>query len=497
MRPAAGGTFRAVPQPPEPVRDLDWPPERARALAEGAVDLWEELLAGLRERPVTRAWREEEVRAAVEVDVPHEPLGDEAVLAYLRRLLLEQSVYLGHPGFLAYICGAGTVPGPVADLLAAAVNQNVGGWRISPGATEIELQCTRWLAARLGLPGTAGGHFVTGGAMANLIGLKAARDAVLPSAVEKGVDRPLAIYASEEAHAVIARAADMLGLGRGALRVVPVDERLRMRVDALEAMLDEDDAQPMAIVGTAGTTTTGAIDPLPALADLAAAHGAWFHVDAAYGGAAVLADDLRPLLAGIERADSLAIDPHKWLYVSTPCGCVLLRDHGRLGPSFAADASYIWMAEEARQGLDIAQTGPDFSRGFLALKVWLSLLAHGEAAYARRISHDAALARYLAELVEAHPNFELLCPPSLSICCFRFVSDGLSDVALHDLNQRLVTAVQGDGRVYCSNAVVHGRFGMRACIVNFRTEAEQMRLLLEVAAEHAARLVLDAPRRAS
>jgi glutamate/tyrosine decarboxylase-like PLP-dependent enzyme len=244
----------------------------------------------------------------------------------------------------------------------------------------------------------------------------------------------------------------------------------------------------MAIVATAGTTTTGAIDPLPALADLAAAHGAWFHVDAAYGGAAVLADDLRPGLAGIERADSLAIDPHKWLYVSTPCGCVLLRDHGRLGPSFAADASYIWMAEQARQGLDVAQTGPDFSRGFLALKVWVSLLAHGRAAYGRRISHDAALARYLGELVEAHPDFELLCPPSLSICCFRHVREGASEAELTTLNERLVTAVQADGRVYCSNAVVHGRFGLRACIVNFRTEAEQMEQLLDVAAEHAARL---------
>jgi glutamate/tyrosine decarboxylase-like PLP-dependent enzyme len=470
------------------VRDLDWPAERGRALADGAVELWAELLAGLSERPVTRAWREEEVRAAVRVDVPDEPLGDDELLAYLRALIFEQSVYIGHPGFMAYICGAGTVPSPVADLLAAGVNQNLGGWRISPGATEVELQCTRWLAACLGLPETAGGHFVTGGALANLIGLKAARDAALPGAVEHGVQRPLAIYASEEAHAVIGRAADILGLGRNAVRAVPVDEQLRMRPDVLRAMIEQDDAQPMAIVGTAGTTGTGAIDPLPALADTAAAHGAWFHVDAAYGGAAVLAEDLKPLLSGIERADSLAIDPHKWLYVSAPCGCVLLRDHGRLGPSFAADASYIWMAEQARQGLDFAQTGPDFSRGFLALKVWVSLLAHGRTAYGRRISHDAALARYLGELVEAHPDFELLCPPSLSICCFRLVRDDCSDDELRTLNERLVTAVQADGRVYCSNAVVHGTFGLRACIVNFRTEAEEMELLLDVATEHAARL---------
>ena len=324
--------------------------------------------------------------------------------------------------------------------------------------------------------------------MANLVALKVARDAALPGAREMGVDRPLAVYASEEAHAVIARAADVLGLGRAAVRAVPVDEELRMRPDALEDMLDADDATPMAVVATAGTTATGAIDPLPVLAEIAAARGAWFHVDAAYGGAAVLAEDLRPLLAGIERADSLAIDPHKWLYVPTPCGCVLLRDRARLVEAFAADASYVWIAEDARQGLDLAQTGPDFSRGFLALKVWVSLLAHGRTAYGRRISHDAALARYLGELVEAHPDLELLCAPSLSICCFRFVREGLAEAELDALNQRLVSAVQADGRVYCSNAVVHGRFGLRACIVNFRTEAEDLDLLVDVVAEHAGRL---------
>ena len=178
--------------------------------------------------------------------------------------------------------------------------------------------------------------------------------------------------------------------------------------------------RPLAVCGTAGTTTTGSIDPLHALADLAAAHGAWFHVDAAYGGAVVLSDELRGLVAGIERADSIAVDPHKWLYTAQSAGCVLLRDFGRLSASFHADASYIWLDEAARHGVDFAMHGPQFSRGFAALKVWVSLLAHGRAAYGRRIAHDAALARYLGELVAEHPDFEPMCPPRLSICCFRY-----------------------------------------------------------------------------
>ena len=204
----------------------------------------------------------------------------------------------------------------------------------------------------------------------------------------------------------------------------------------------------------------------------------------------MLADELRPQLAGIERADSIAVDAHKWLYTPLLGGCVLVRDVRHLTASFATDPTYIWLDEDLRQGVDFTMQGPDFSRGFAALRIWLSLLAHGRAAYGRRIAHDVALARYLGELVEEHPDFELMTPVSLSICCFRYAPVALreDDEALDRLNQRLLTAVMGDGRVYCSNAVLNGRFCLRACIVNFRTEAEQLELLLEVAGEHGARL---------
>ena len=287
---------------------------------------------------------------------------------------------------------------------------------------------------------------------------------------------------------VIRRAADMLGLGAAAVRSVPLDGEQRMRVDALEAAIEGDvagGALPVAVVATAGSTTTGSIDPLPEVAEVARRHGLWLHVDAAYGGAAALADDLRPLLAGLEQADSVAVDPHKWLYTPQSGGCVLVRDGAALARSFHADASYVWLDEAVRTGVDLAMHGPQFSRGFAALKIWVSLLAHGSAAYGRRISHDAALARYLGELVAEHPDFELMVPPRLSICCFRHRPAGWAhgEEALDRLNERLLTAIHADGRAYCSNAVIGGRFGLRACIVNVRTEAADVERLLAVAAE--------------
>jgi glutamate/tyrosine decarboxylase-like PLP-dependent enzyme len=301
---------------PEPIRDLDWDAAKARAFADGATDIWEELLRSLPTLPVSRRVTEAEVHAAVALDVPVEPMPKDDLLAYLRDVVLEHSMYPGHPRFYAYISGAGTVPGAVADLLAAGLNANLGGWRLSPAATEIELNLTRWFADRFGLPDTAGGLIVSGGAMANFVALKAARDRTAGWDVRRDGARdgpPLAIYESAEAHVVNDRAADMLGLGTAAVRHVAVDDSYRMRVEALRDAIKTDrdhGVRPIAVVGSGGTVATGSIDPLGEIADVCTDERLWFHVDAAYGGPAVLADDLRPQLAGIERADSIAFDPH-------------------------------------------------------------------------------------------------------------------------------------------------------------------------------------------
>ncbi|MGZ4242248.1 MAG: pyridoxal phosphate-dependent decarboxylase family protein, partial [Actinomycetota bacterium] len=347
------------------------------------------------------------------------------------------------------------------------------------------------------------GLLTSGGAMANFIGLKAARD------FKAGFDTrarglhggpPMTVYTSEEVHSVVDRAADMIGIGTEAVRHLPIDDCFRVRAQDVRGAIEADlaaGARPIAIVGSAGSVATGSIDPLNDLADLAEEFGLWFHVDGAYGGPGILADDLRPLYGGIERADSIAFDPHKWLYTPHSGGCVVVRDMQRLPDAFSVQASYIYQDLEATgRGQDIAQLGPQFSRGFQALKVWVSLLAHGRAAYARRIGHDAALARYLDARATERPDFEVMAPTVLSICCFRYVPEGLPDGPGRDgyldrLNEQVMTQLQLDGRAYCSNAVLRGRFTLRACIVNFRTEAAEIDKLLDVAAEIGARIDRD------
>jgi glutamate/tyrosine decarboxylase-like PLP-dependent enzyme len=485
---------------PEPFRDLDWDPQRARAFADRTVDLWQELLERLPEMPITHGEDWGTVRDAVTREIPEGPLDDDELFAYLREVVFEHSTFPGHPRFMAYVSGAGTVPGVAADLLAAGVNMNAGGWMLAPSALEIELHLTRWFARQFGMPETAAGIVVSGGAMANFIALKVARDRgagwdVRAQGMTAGP--PLAMYMSTETHVVSTRAADMLGIGSNAVRKIPVDERFRVRLDLLREAIARDRAdglRPFAVVGSAGTVATGAVDPLDGLAQLCRDEGIWFHVDAAYGGPAAFTDDLRPLFAGIEQADSIAFDPHKWMYTPLTGGCILVRDPQLLADSFSIQAAYVRQDKERTgRGIDGTQLGPQFSRGFWALKIWMSLLAHGRLAYVRRISHDAELARYLGTRAQERPDFELACPVGLSICCFRYVPADLpsspeAEAYLNLLNERLMTDVQQDGRAFYSNAVLGDRYVLRACIVNFRTEAEDLDAVLDITAEIGAKL---------
>jgi aromatic-L-amino-acid/L-tryptophan decarboxylase len=484
---------------PESQRDLDWTPERALEFGSAALDLWGEWLDLLRDLPVARRETAADVARALALDVPEEPMPPGEILAHVRDLMVDHSVQVGHPGFMGYITGAGTVPGAAADLLAAAVNQNVGGYVVSPGATEIEVALTRWLAGRFGLPETAIGLLVTGGSIATFVALKTARDAACDWECRAAGIRdlpPLAIYRSTEAHLAADRAWDMLGLGTGLVRQLDVDRRYRLPLDELRRAVDRDRAsgiRPAAVVATAGTSAVGAIDPIPEIAEYCRREGIWLHVDAAYGGATRLSDDLAPLLAGVEEADSITFDPHKWLYTPQSGGCVLVRDHAVLKRSFGADASFLRQDRELTgRGVDFGAMGPAVSRGFWALKVWVSLLAHGRRAYARRIEHDVELARYLYARADADLRFEAL-SHSLSIACFRYVPQDLESGPrtkgyLDVLNERLMHEMQLDGRVFVSNAVVNEGYALRACIVNYRTEAEHCDAVLEVAAELGERL---------
>jgi aromatic-L-amino-acid decarboxylase len=489
-----------MPTPPDPLPDLDWAPERARAMGDAAVAMYEEFLKRLPELPVDRGQKATKVSEAVHLEVPARGLSDDELLSYLRKVVFDNSMYPGHPAFLAYIVGAGTVPGAIADLVAAGINQNLGGWRLSPGATEIELHLVRFFAQRFGLPPEAGGLLVSGGSIANFVGLKAARDAKggvgLRASGLTGV-KQLVAYTSSEVHFATTRAADMIGIGTDHVRLIEVDDHYRMDVAALDGRIEEDleaGLQPFCVIASLGTVATGAIDPLGPIADLCERHGLWMHVDAAYGGPIVLSDELRSLAAGVERANSIAFDPHKWMYTPQSSGCILVRDVAHLAESFSYHAGYVYENKELTgRGIDLSWLGPQLSRSFWALKVWVSLLAHGVETYGRRIAHDVALTRYLAECIEERDCFELAAPVGLSICCFRYVPPDLSNGGgreeyLDLLNERIMAAVQMDGRVYYSNAILGERFVLRTCIVNFRTEAEHLDQVLEVTEELGAKL---------
>ena len=485
---------------PSPVRDLDWESQAAREVGGDMLAIWEELSEGLRHLPIARGQTADDVAIAVTRPIPDAPLPREELMSYLRELALDWSMYPGHPGFMAYITGAGTVPGVAADLLAAALNQNLGAWRLSPAATTIELDLMTQFARRFGLTGKSGGILTSGGAMATFTGLKAARDAKAGYGVrEHGLAGAgqLTAYASTQIHDVIDRAADMLGIGSAAVRHLPTDEGLRLRSDALRDAIEADLAvghTPFAVIGTAGTVATGAIDPLDEIADICQEYGLWFHVDAAYGGVAALVESLKPQFAGIERAQSIAFDPHKWLYTPHSGGALVVADMSRLEKSFSLHPTYVQEDKElTRRGVDLYGYGPQFSRGFQGLKIWVSLLAHGWDAYERRIAHDVELAAYLHGLAAEHPSFESFEPRSLSIACFRYVPADLRgdpQVATYvdKLNERLMAEIQLDGRAYPSNAIIDGTFWLRACIVNFRTEAEDVERLLTTAEELGTRL---------
>ncbi len=476
---------------PEPVTDLVWSSERAVAFADMSVSLWAELLRGLEGGlPVARHETSSEVRAAVAMEIPKEALSEEELERHFRSVMFEHSMYPGHPGFVAYISGAGTVPGAVADLLAAGLNQNTGGWRLGPAAAEIEQHLVEWFAHKLGIEG-GGGFITTGGAAANMVGIQLARLSkagwdVRESGLAGGPQ--LKVYSSTETHVTVDRAAEIAGLGRAGVTHIAVDSDMRMDVKLLREAIETDLAaglRPIAVVGTAGTTGTGSIDPLEEIADVCEAYDLWFHVDAAYGGAAALTDSMRHLFSGLERADSLGFDPHKWLYTPMPGACVIVRDPRILVDAFGLHASYVVQeTEKTGWGRDMAFMSPDFSRHFAAFKIWVSLLAHGWDAYQRRIAHDVELTRYLQRLVESEPELEVVSPQRLSIVTFRYVpadlaGDPEAEPHLNELNEQIMFEIEFGGRVYPSNALVDGRFAIRSCIVNFRTEAEEMEALVD------------------
>ena len=464
-------------------------PEEFRELGAQLIDRIAGFLESLPSRPVTSAESPADVRNALAAQrtLPQHGADSAQLLHHAADLLFDHSLFNGHPRFWGYITSSAAPIGALGELLAAAVNPNVGAWLLSPMASEIEGQTIRWIAEMLSYPVDCGGLFVSGGNMANFVCFLAARQAKAPLDVRtKGMDGTrLRAYCSKETHTWIQKAADMAGMGTDAIRWVPVDDEMRVDLTALREQILKDIAagdRPSLVVGNAGSVSTGAVDPLPELAALCREFGLWFHVDGAYGGLAAVLSDAPDAFAGLREADSVAVDPHKWLYAPLEAGCALVRDPEKLRDAFAYHPVYYHFGVEATNYFDL---GPQNSRGFRALKVWLALQKVGREGYERMISDDIRLARALFERISQSAELEAL-SQSLSITTFRFVPTDLAsgdDKAasyLDELNLKLLTRLQASGEAYLSNAVVHGKFALRACIVNFRTSLADIEALLPI-----------------
>ena len=427
------------------------------------------------------------------------------------RAILAGSRHNGHPRFFGYVASPSTPVGAFGDLIASALNANVTSWRSGPAATEIERTVVRWLGSLIGYSDNAHGLLTSGGSLANTTALliaqrnKASRDVARAGLWREGA--PMTIYASEQVHLSIPKAADILGFGRNQVRTVACDQNFRLDVRALRERLQQDQSnglRPFCVVASAGTVNTGAVDPLADIAEVASEFGIWFHVDGAYGAPGSLDPRKRPLFAGLERADSVSLDPHKWLYVPLDAGCLLFRNEAEARAAFTSgDADYIKVLEEnVDESFAFWDYGMELSRRFRALKIWLTLRYYGAERLAAAISDDISLAQYLGEHVEQADDFELLAPVELSICCFRHVKKEMQqqlaaasaeekvrlERELDHLNQRIMLTVQRSGEAYVSNATINGKFALRACITNFRTTRSDIDKTLEIIRNAALRL---------
>jgi aromatic-L-amino-acid decarboxylase len=473
-------------------------PEEFRAIGHSLVDAVADFLARLPNAPTASPLLPDAMRSLLGTrDLPESGTDIGSVLEKFSRLFFEQSTHNGSPRFFGYITASAAPVGALADLLAAAVNPNCGAWARSPIATEIENESIRWLAQFMGLPGKWDGILLSGGNMANIVGFLVARRAkatwdIRAKGIANSESRPLVLYGSAEMHTWINKAADLSGIGTEAVRWIATDDQHRVRPDALPRQIAADRAaglHPFMVIGTAGTVGTGAIDPLPEIAKICKEFDLWFHVDGAYGAPAVALDEAADDLKGLRLADSIAIDPHKWLYSSLEAGCLLTRHPSALRDAFAFKPPYYQFDDnEGQEVKNYFEHGPQNSRGFRALKIWLGFQQAGANGYRRMIADDIALAHKLHEFVGKQPLLEQG-TVSLSISTFRFVPADLRARAgdhteyLNELNARIATALRLSGRAFVSNAHIGDRFMLRACIVNFRTTLADVELLPKLIAQ--------------
>ncbi len=456
-----------------------------RALGHRMVDDMMTYLETLRERPV---WQPiaDEAREFLRQPPPMKPTTPEAVYDEFTENILPYPLGNIHPRFWGWVIGTGTPMGALAEMLAATMNPNLGGG--DHAANQVELQVIEWFKTLFDFPAEASGILTSGGSMANTLGLTVARNITAEFDIRheglSAAPRTMRFYASTEAHSSVKKAAEMLGLGSDHLRLIPVDENFEMVIPELEKVIAEDRAAgyyPFAVVGNAGTVNTGAVDDLEAIADICQREKLWFHVDGAFGAMVALSPELKPMVKGMERADSLAFDLHKWLYIPIEVGCVLVRREPDHFNAFATRASYLASHERGAAGGThwFSDYGIQLSRGFRALKVWMSLREHGIEKYGQVIAQNVAQTTYLAQLVDAAPELERLAPVPMNIVCFRYLVPGMDDEALNSFNKELLMRLHESGVALPTYTVLKGKYVIRVAHVNHRSRRDDFDMLVE------------------
>ena len=446
------------------------------------IDLLADHLESVEERPLFPDIEPRTLYDAFSEPLPHDPTPLPDVIKMLEEKLLPYTAQVNHPGYFGYITPSPTPVGILGDLIASALNQNVALYSIGPAAVAMERRTVRWLADLIGYGEGAGGNLTSGGTMANFIGLKLARDWVSGDrAQQEGAQTRMAAYTSEERHVSVDKAVDAVGMGRESLRVLPTDEQFRVRLDALEAAIEEDKARgirPTCIVAMGGSTNTGAVDSLRQLREIADRDGIWLHVDAAYGGGMLVSQEHPGVLDGLEEADSVTLDPHKWFYAPLDAGAILVRDESRLTHSFGMRPAYLTDQIDAREErYDYFVHGFEQSRRFRALKVWMGFKRYGARQIGQWVDANVAHAERLYELAEAHPDFRVARKPAMSAVCLRYAPDGLPEDEAAALHALVARRVEESGRFWISTTVLKEQTYFRVNPVNFRTRTEHMEAL--------------------
>jgi len=444
------------------------------------VELMIDYLSEVGGRKIYGDFSSREIRDRLDDALPTNGSNFDSLLKVFRETIIPFSRQNAHPRMFGYVQSPGTPLAAFADLLASTLNANLTAWRSAPAPVDLERLTIDWIRQILGFDSGAGGLFVSGGSMANFTALAAARKTKSESSSR------LRIYASSETHFSIAKAATLLGVGRENVRDVAVDDSFRIRTDDLVAQITADLTSghiPLCVIANAGTVNTGAVDPLAEIREIADRFQLWMHVDGSYGAFAILAKSTSNLFAGLEQADSVALDPHKWLYLPVDVGCVIYRQPQVVRAAFAHDAEYTRIIDqEADEAFAFWDYGPELSRRFRALKVWMLLKGAGLDSLGEAVESNLACARHLQSLIQASDDFEMGAPLGLSIFCFRHVPRELrneSPQAIDSFNERLLIALQRDGSSYLSNTTLDGRFALRGCVLNYRTTLRDMEILLE------------------